>query len=60
MMKFKKKSISSCLFFIILKEPLLVHKQTTPQKKGLFGAGKSEGVALSGGHHAYLTKKHFC
>ena len=44
-------------FFNILKEPLFVQKQMILQKKGRFGAGKSKGLALSGGNHAYLSQK---
>ena len=55
---FKKESQA---FFNILKEPLLVQKQTILQKKGLilsfFGAGKFEGVTLSGELHAHLPQK---
>jgi hypothetical protein len=60
MMKFTKKN--PLAFFNILKEPLLVQKQTIPQKKVLvlsfFVAGKFKSVALSGGHHAPLPQKH--
>ena len=56
------KNIFSPAFFNILKETLLVHKQTIPQQKALtisLLSQKDKGMAVSWGCHAHLPQEAF-
>ena len=56
-----KKNISSSLFQYSDRTVASTETNDTLTERSdteLFGAGKSKGVALSGGHHAPLPQKH--